>query len=96
MTEDRLPLTELLAKAGDGDFLRSMAEAVAQLLMETDVEGMIGAGAARGHGRAGDVSQRLPRPDAGPPTPFSISKIPPRARTLSSGPCRANLTARLI
>jgi transposase-like protein len=44
MTEDRLPLAELLAKAGDGDFLRSVAEAVMQLLMETDVDGMIGAG----------------------------------------------------
>ena len=32
MTEDRLPLAELLAKAGDGDFLRSVAEAVVQLL----------------------------------------------------------------
>ena len=46
MTEDRLPLAELLAKAGDGDFLRSVAEAVVQLLMETDVEGVIGADAA--------------------------------------------------
>ncbi len=36
MTEDRLPLAELLAKAGDGDFLRSVAEAVVQLLMETE------------------------------------------------------------
>ena len=43
MTEDTLPLTELLAKAGDGDFLRTVAEAVVQLLMETDVEGLIGA-----------------------------------------------------
>ncbi len=43
MTEDSLPLAELLAKAGDGDFLRVMAEAVVQLLMETDVEGLIGA-----------------------------------------------------
>ena len=51
MTEDRLPLAELLAKAGDGDFLRSVAEAVVQLLMETDVEGVIGA--AR-HERSGD------------------------------------------
>ncbi len=34
MTEERLPLAELLAKAGDGDFLRSVAEAVLQLLME--------------------------------------------------------------
>jgi hypothetical protein len=43
MTEDRLPLAELLQKAGDGDFLRSVAEAVLQLLMESDVEGLIGA-----------------------------------------------------
>ena len=43
MTEERLPLAELLAKAGDGDFLRTVAEAVVQLLMETDVEGLIGA-----------------------------------------------------
>ena len=51
MTEERLPLAELLAKAGDGDFLRSVAEAVVQLLMETDVEGLIGAGR---HERSGD------------------------------------------
>ena len=44
MTEDRLPLVELLQKAGDGDFLRAVAEAVLQLLMESDVEGLIGAG----------------------------------------------------
>jgi transposase-like protein len=51
MTEERLPLAELLAKAGDGDFLRGAAEAVVQLLMETDVEGLIGAGR---HERSGD------------------------------------------
>jgi len=51
MTEDRLPLAELLAKAGDGDFLRSVAEAVVQLLMEADVEGVIGAGR---HERTGE------------------------------------------
>ena len=44
MTEERLALAELLEKAGDGDFLRSVAEAVLQLLMEADVEGLIGAG----------------------------------------------------
>src|SRR5918992_4874827 len=44
MTEDRLPVADLLAKAGDGDFLRSVAEAVLQLLMEADVEGLVGAG----------------------------------------------------
>jgi putative transposase len=43
MTEARLPLAELLEKAGDGDFLRTVAEAVLQLLMEADVEGLVGA-----------------------------------------------------
>ena len=43
MTEDRLPLAELLAKSGDADFLRAVAEAVLQTLMEADVEGLIGA-----------------------------------------------------
>jgi hypothetical protein len=36
MTEDRLPLAELLQKAGEGDFLRAVAEVVVQLLMEAD------------------------------------------------------------
>ena len=43
MTEPSLPLVELLAKAGDPDFLRNAAEAVVQILMEADVEGLIGA-----------------------------------------------------
>ena len=51
MTEDRLPLAELMRKAGDEDFLRNVAEAVAQLLMEADVEGLIGAGR---HERSGE------------------------------------------
>ncbi len=44
MTDDRLPLAELMQKAGGDDFLRSVAEAVVQLLMENDVDGLIGAG----------------------------------------------------
>ncbi len=44
MTEESLPLAELMQKAGDPDFLRSVAEAVVQLLMEADVDGVIGAG----------------------------------------------------
>src|SRR6187397_1044547 len=43
MTDDRMALIELLQKSEDGDFLRSVAEAVLQLLMEADVEGVIGA-----------------------------------------------------
>jgi putative transposase len=44
MTHNRMALVELLQKRGDGDFLRSVAEAVLQILMEADVEGLIGAG----------------------------------------------------
>src|SRR5919199_135395 len=51
MTEDRLPLADLLAKSGDADFLRGVAEAVLQMLMEADVEGLIGAGR---HERTGE------------------------------------------
>ena len=43
MTEERMALVELLQKSEDGDFLRCVAEAVLQLLMEADVEGLIGA-----------------------------------------------------
>jgi putative transposase len=44
MTDDRMALVELLQKSGDSDFLRAVAEAVLQILMEADVEGLIGAG----------------------------------------------------
>ena len=44
MATERLALAELMEKAGDGDFLRAVAEAVLQLLMETEVEGLIGVG----------------------------------------------------
>ncbi|MBV9750603.1 MAG: IS256 family transposase [Acetobacteraceae bacterium] len=51
MTSDTLPLAELMQKAGGDDFLRTVTEAVVQLLMETDVEGLIGAGR---HERSGE------------------------------------------
>ena len=41
MTEERMALVELLQKSGDGDFLRAVAEAVLQILMEADVEGLL-------------------------------------------------------
>ena len=44
MTDDRMALVDLLQKSGDGDFLRAVAEALLQILMEADVEGLIGAG----------------------------------------------------
>lgn len=51
MADDRLPLAELMAKTGDGDFLRSVAESVLQIIMEADVDGLIGAGR---HERSGE------------------------------------------
>jgi transposase-like protein len=51
MTKNSLPLADLLAKAGDPDFLRQAAEAVVQMLMEADVEGKVGAGR---HERSGE------------------------------------------
>ena len=53
MTEDRMALMEALQKADDGNFLRSLAETVLQILMEADVEGVIGAGR---YERSGDRS----------------------------------------
>ena len=64
MTEERLPLNELLRKAGDGDFLRAVAKSVLQLLMEADVEGLIGCWPARTGRRSTELAQRLPRPHA--------------------------------
>ena len=51
MTKTNMDLSELLAKHDQGDFLRSVAEAVLQLIMEADVEGLIGAGK---HERSGE------------------------------------------
>jgi len=44
MTKTTMPLADLVAKHDDGDFLRAVAESVLQLIMETDVDGVIGAG----------------------------------------------------
>jgi transposase-like protein len=51
MTEDRLLIEELSAKSGSPDFLRLIAENVMQLIMEADVDGLIGAGR---HERSGE------------------------------------------
>src|SRR5262249_22186223 len=50
MTDERMALVELLQKSGDGDFLRAVAEAVLQIMVEADVEGRVGA--ARHEGSA--------------------------------------------
>jgi len=44
MTKPGMNLAELPEKRDDGDVLRSIAEAVLRLIMETDVEGVVGAG----------------------------------------------------
>ena len=59
MTETNMALIELLQKQDDGDFLRAVAEAVLQLLMEHDVEGVIGAGRYERGERPPDLAQRL-------------------------------------
>lgn len=51
MTKTNMNVSELLAKHGQGDFLRSIAEAVLQLIMEADLEDLIGAGP---HERSGE------------------------------------------
>jgi len=56
MTNDKMTLTELLAKHDDGDFLRTVAESVLQLIMEADVAG--GSGAARHERAEGRVTWR--------------------------------------
>ena len=44
MTKTTMDLSELLSKHDQGDFMRALAENVLQLIMEADVEGLIGAG----------------------------------------------------
>jgi hypothetical protein len=59
MTDDRLPLAELMAKTGDGDFLRTIAESVLQIIwrpMSTVSSALAGTNARRAH----DLAQWLP------------------------------------
>ncbi len=84
MTEDGLPLAELLAEAGDSDFLRSVAEAVLQMLMEADVEGLIGAGR---HERTGE---RLNYRNGLPPFGRCLKAPRPHARHAARRPAAAH------
>ncbi len=64
MTDDRMALIEAMQKVDDGNFLRSLAEAVLQIIMDADVEGLIGASryarsAERTTGRNGDRERTL-------------------------------------
>jgi Transposase and inactivated derivatives len=51
MTDDRLLIEELAPKGGQPDFLRNIAGSVLQLMMEADVDSLIGAGR---HERSGE------------------------------------------
>ena len=53
MTDDRLPLAELMAKTGDGDFLSTVSESVLQIIIEPGVDGLNVAGR---HERSGERS----------------------------------------
>ena len=64
MTDERMALAELLQKSCDGDFVRSVAEAVLRILMETDVERLMGRGSPRTHRRSAQLPQRQPRPQS--------------------------------
>lgn len=51
MTKTNMDLSTLLAKHDQGHSLRNIAEAVLQLIMDTDVDGLIGTGR---HERSGE------------------------------------------
>ncbi|MCU0840033.1 MAG: transposase, partial [Rhodospirillales bacterium] len=44
MTEDRMALIEAMQKADDGNFLCALTETVLQIIMDADVEALVGAG----------------------------------------------------
>jgi transposase-like protein len=79
MTEERMALAELLQKSGDGNFLRSVAEAVLQILMEADVEGLIGAGR---HERSGDRLNYRNAMDLGTVADSEAAIFPAGCRTM--------------
>src|SRR5438270_13291117 len=84
MIEERLVLAELLEKAGDGDFLRDLAEAVVKLLIGRDVEGLVCAGPCERSGSA--------PPDQRPSRPHS--RHSPRALQLRIPKLRQRLPSR--
>ena len=110
MTKSSMPLSELLEKHDDGDFLRAVAEAVLQLLMETDVEGVVGAGRhERSDGRTTDrngyrdraldtrvatLNLRVPKLRQGLTSPTFWSRAEPRRRPRSRPPLSLGAMAR--
>lgn len=106
MTKTNMDLSELLAKHDQGDFLRSIAEAVLQLIMEADVDGLIAAGRHERSGerttwRNGYRDRALDTRPAGRPDPVPVSRGPARCQaaieasaTLSPANCSAASMSR--
>ena len=100
MTKTNMDLSEFLAKQDGGDFLGSVAEGVLQLIMEADVEGLIGAGRhERSNDRAtwrngyreraldtrlGTLNLKVPKAQAGQLLP----RLSGAAQNLGEGACR--------
>ena len=80
MTKTNMDLSELLAKQDGGDFLRSVAEAVLQLIMEADVEGLIGAGK---HERSNDRATWRRRP-------LNHCRMQANLRSVLNSPCNSS------
>ena len=79
MTEINMDLSELLATQDGGDFLRGVAEAVPQPIVEADGDGPIGAGR---HERSADratLNMKVSKPHEGSYVPgFPEPRKPPR------------------
>ena len=75
MTKTTMDLSELLQQHDQGDFLRAVAESVLQLLMEADVEGVIGAGK---HERADGRTSEPPIPSKAPSRPCATAPERPK------------------
>jgi hypothetical protein len=64
-TEDRMAVVELLLKRAESDFLRAVTEVVLQILMEADVEGLIGCSDPHARHAARSVEPADPETAAG-------------------------------
>ena len=104
MTDNRKALVELVQKSGDSDFLRAVAEGVLQILMEADVEGLIGAGrrhtpvslADHGSITATDPASAPSRPARGAQPAHSETAAESPAARLIGTPRKRTISAREV
>jgi hypothetical protein len=80
MTEERLALSQLLEKTGEGDFPRAVARQLLQLLMEADVEGLIGAECYERSGKRTTSHQRTAMSDPRATAKRLLRPVPPASR----------------